>query len=179
MGKGKEIMAWNEPKEWLRAVKALAKSDGITIYGLKPWMPVFALIGGLMAYEWSQADPEKRPSPLGAALVFLILCSVLLGLARIKLALDTTRTSLRENGMLHGRRFSPRWIPYDAIEIFWIEHAEAEGLRFCFLTWFEAGEEEERYAVIPEALDPQRIVKLLKSKSVKQDFPSEVADGEG
>lgn len=174
MRKGKEIMTWNEPKDWLRAAKAQAKSDGITTYDLKPWMPVFALIGGLMTFEWSQADPEKRVSVFGGVLVYLILCSVLLGLARAKLALNSTRTSLRENGILHGRKFSPRWIPYDVIEIFWIEDAEFEGRRFRFLTWFEAGDEEEMYAVIPETLDPRAIVEFLKSKEVEQHFPTEL-----
>lgn len=177
MRKGRVIMAWNEPKDWLRAAKAHAKAEGTKIYRLKPWLAVFALFGAVLFFEWSQADPMKRLSPLGAAMIFLVFCSAMLGLARVALALNSTRTSLRENGILHGPRFSPRWTPYEAMEIFWIENVEMDGWRFQFLTWFETGKEEEMYAVIPEALDPQEIVDLLKSKSVKQDFPTEQDGG--
>jgi hypothetical protein len=173
MRNGKEIMAWNEPKEWLKAAKDHAKSDGIKVYPIKEMLITFAILGALFAIHWSQADAENRIEPLGALGVFMMLCLTLFALIHLKIMLNKTRTSLRENGILHGPRFSPRWIPFDLVEIFWIEDAEIEGKKFRFLTWFELGEEEEGYAVIPEEIDPRGIAEFLKSKSVKQDFPCE------
>jgi hypothetical protein len=167
MRKGKEIMAWNEPRAWRLAAKEYAKAEGIRMLPIKECLSAFAMVGGLLFYKWSEADPEKRPSPLGLVIVFLALCTVLFALVRLKLALNKTRTSLRENGMWHGPLDSRRWIPYGTIQVFTIEEDECDGRRFRFLVWFEEHLEEECHSVLPETLDPRGVIEILKSKGVE------------
>ena len=127
MGKGREIMGWWEPGEWLRAAKEHAKAEGIRTYPVKPMLITFAMLGGLLAYKWSEADPAKRVSPLGAVMILVILCLVITGLVRLMGAINRTRTSLHEHGLLHGPLDSRRWIPYGTIQLFTIEEDEIGG----------------------------------------------------
>jgi hypothetical protein len=167
MRKGKEIMAWNEPKEWRLAAKEFAKAEGIRMFPVKHCLATFAMVGGLLFYKWSEADPEKRPSPMGLVIVFVALCMALFALVRLKLALNKTRTSLRENGMLHGPLDSRRWIPYGTIQVFTIEEDETGGRHFRSLVWFEENLEEECYSVLPDTLDPRGVIDVLKSRGVE------------
>lgn len=133
---------------------------------------IMILIGGTVFYEWSKADPEKRVAPISLAFILILLFAVLTVLVWGSILLRSTVTSLHDYGILHGPRFSRRWIPFDTIQTFYIEEEEFQDRRFKFLNWQENGLEDESYAVIPSDVDTTAIAALLKSKDVKQAAPS-------
>lgn len=167
MGKGKEILGWNEPKEWGLATKEFAKAEGIQMFPIKECLFAFLVVGGVLVSGWSQADPEKRPSPYGLIILIVMLCMALFALMRLMLAMNRTRTSLRETGMFHGPLDSRRWIPYRTIQVFTIEEEESFGRRFRFLIWFEEQSEEECHSVLPGTFDPRGVIDILKSKGLE------------
>lgn len=126
------------------------------------------MVAGTVACQWYIADPEKRVAPMSLALVVIVLFIFLTALAWCSILLRSTVTSLYQNGILHGPRFSRKWTHFHSIEAFYMEENEFQGRPFTFLNWQESGWEEESYAIVPPEVDTAEIIALFKSKGIEQ-----------
>jgi hypothetical protein len=168
MNRGTELMKWNEPRAWLAAARAQARSEGKSSHYVAKWLVALVMVAGTVAYQWYIADTEKRVAPIILALVVIVLFIFLTALAWCSNLLRSTVTFLYQNGILHGPRFSRKWTPFRSIEVFYMEEDEFQSRPFTFLNWQESGWEEESYAVVPFEVDTAEIIALFKSKGIEQ-----------
>ena len=168
MSHGKAIIEWSEPKIWNQAARRIAKQEGVRLFPLLSWIGLLVLIGGLVVWEWIDADPATRASIPEIVGIISTLFGVLLGLSWIKVLLwRTNSTGIYMGGVAHGSRFNKQWVPWDQIEYFYTDEHKLESVTFRFLSWQQAGLEDESFSVLPDTVDLQAVVHQFKNNKVR------------
>lgn len=162
-------MSWTEPSTWRNAAMAHAKQHGSSTFSWFTWIAVLGLLGGLIVWEWSNADPTRRVS------VPMLLCSMtalfcfffVMGwiYARLNRA---TKTTIYEQGIVHGSLSNKQWIPWSSMKYFYVEEESLGQNSFRFLTWSRFDADEEELSVVPDDVDLVSVVGHFISKKVEQ-----------
>jgi hypothetical protein len=159
MKRGRAIMSWTEPDTWRTAALSHAKQQGISTFPWFTWISVLGIVGGLIAWEWSNADPTKRASvPMLLCIITALFCFfVVLGWIHVRLN-RTTKTTIYERGIFHESLTKKQWIPWCSIEYFYVEEESLGQQTFRFLTWLRLGANDEEFSVVPDDVDLEAAV---------------------
>lgn len=169
MNRGKPVVSWSEPHTWRQAVVAHAKEEGVSTFPWATWLMVLGFVGGLITWEWADADPNKRASIPMLVCIVLGLFGFLFAMGWVHVRLSrTTRTTLYERGLLHGSLTKRRWIPWHEITSFYLDEDAIGHQRFRFLTWTRSGADEEEFSVLPDDVDLTVVESSFKNNKVEQ-----------
>ena len=165
-------MQWSEPKAWNQAARRNAKEQGIRLFPWVSWAGILFLIGGLIVWEWSDADPNTRASIPMLAGIIVTLFGALLGYGWIRVLLSrASSTDIYTGGVVHGSRFKKKWVPWDQIEYFYVDEHTLYDDTFRFLNWQQVGCNDESFSVLSDTADLQAVIQLFKNKQVKKYAP--------
>jgi hypothetical protein len=169
MNRGKSIISWSEPNTWRKAAMAHAKQQGISSFPWFTWIATLGLVGGLVVWEWSNADPTKRASvPILQCIIMALLCFFfLMGLIYARLN-RATKTTIYEQGIVHGSLSKKQWIPWSSMKYFYVEEESLGQNSFRFLTWSRFDADDEEFSVVPDDVDLVTVVGHFKNKKVEQ-----------
>jgi hypothetical protein len=169
MNRGKSIMSWTEPSTWRNAAMAHAKQHGSSTFPWFPWISVLGLLGGLIVWEWSNADPTKRASVpmLLCIIIALFFFFFVMGWIYARLNRATT-TTIYEQGIVHGSLSKKQWIPWSSMDYFYVEKERVGQNSFRFLTWSRFDTDDEEFSIVPDDVDLVSVVGHFISKKVEQ-----------
>ena len=162
-------MSWQEPETWRKAALVHAKQEGVSTFPWLTWITVLGLVGGLIVWEWMGADPATRASVPKLIGIILALFSFFFGMAWIHVRINrATKTTVYEQGIVHGPLLRKRWIPWSEIEHFHVEEDSIGQQAFRFLTWQRLGADDEEFSVVPDDVDLDAALKAFKKSNVEQ-----------
>lgn len=163
-------MSWRDPVDWHRAVRFYAKSEGRSPFSWLSWLAGLSLLAGVIVWDWSDADPEKRASIPVLISLILTISAVFVGMGWLNVRLNrTSRTTIYEKGILHGSLLKKRWIPWSEMAYFYTDEDTIEHWNFRFLSWRRIDGEGEEFSVVPDEVDLNMVIMHLETSGVPNE----------
>jgi hypothetical protein len=78
-----------------------------------------------------------------------------------------TKTTIYEQGIVHGSLTRKQWIPWSSIEYFYVEEESLGQQTFRFLTWLRLGADDEEFSVVPDDVALEAAVEHIKNNNVE------------